>query len=231
MLSLDQEVFKAQEDHPEQIEELRKGYPLDQVEGHWFYKGQLVVPDKQELQRSILQQYHDHKLAGHPGIANTTVAVMHEYWWPEVRKFVIAYVNGCTTCQSTKPNTVRPKPLIMPIILEQVLTPFHTIAMDLITDLPVSQGYDSILTVVDHGCSKAVIFLPCHKTIDAVGVAVLYAEQIFPFYGIPRHVISDRDPHFTAQFIKGVCTLLNIDQNISTAYHPQTDGQSERANQ
>ena len=103
--------------------------------------------------------------------------------------------------------------------------------MDLITDLPVSQGYDSILTVVDHGCSKAAIFLPCHKTINAVGVAVLYAEQIFPFYGIPRRIISDRDPHFMAQFIKGVCTLLNIDQNTSTAYHPQTDGQSEQANQ
>ena len=150
-----------------------------------------MVPDKQELQQSILRQYHDHELAGHPGIANTTVAVIREYWWPEVRKFVMAYVKGCATCQSTKPNTVRPKPPIMPIISEQVLTPFHTIAMDLITDLPVSQGYDSILTVVDHRCSKAAIFLPCHKTIDVVGVAVLYAERIFPFYGIPRRIISD----------------------------------------
>ena len=61
----------------------------------------------------------------------------------------------------------------MPIILEQVLTLFHMIAMDLITDLPVSQGYDSILMVVDHGCSKAASFLPCHKVIDAVGIAVL----------------------------------------------------------
>ena len=66
MLSLDQEVFKEQEDHPEQMEELRKGYPLDQVDRHWFCKGRPVVPDKQELQRSILQQYHDHNLAGHP---------------------------------------------------------------------------------------------------------------------------------------------------------------------
>ena len=79
----------------------------------------------------------------------------------------------------------------MPIISEQVLTSFHTIAMDLITDLPVLQEYDSILTVVNHGCSKAAIFLPCHKMIDAVGIAVLYAEWIFPFYGIPRHVIFD----------------------------------------
>ena len=86
----------------------------------------------------------------------------------------------------------------MPIISEQVLTPFHTIAMDLITDLPTSQGYDSILTIVDYGCSKAAIFLPCQKTIDAKGVVTLYVERIFLFYGIPRRVISDRDPRFTA---------------------------------
>ena len=145
-----------------------------------------MVPDRQELQRRILQQYHDHEMAGHPGIANTMIAVMREYWWPEAKKFITAYVQGCATCQSTKPNTVCPKPLIMPIISEQVLTPFHTIAMDLITDLPVSQGYDSILTIVDHGCSKAAIFLPCQKAIDAKGVATLYVERIFPFYGIPR---------------------------------------------
>jgi hypothetical protein len=143
----------------------------------------------------------------------------------------MAYVRGCAVCQSTKPNTTRPRPPIMPIASEQKQLPFQTISMDLITDLPISQGYNSILTVVDHGCSKAAVFLPCMKTIDATGVASLYAERIFPFYGIPRRVISDRDPRFTAQFAKKLCETLNIDQNLSTAYHPQTDGQSERANQ
>jgi transposase InsO family protein len=103
--------------------------------------------------------------------------------------------------------------------------------MDLITDLPASRGYNSILTIVDHGCSKAAIFLPCHKAIDAIGVASLYAERVFPFYGIPKKIISDRDPQFMAQFAKELCGVLKIDQNLSTAYHPQTDGQSERANQ
>jgi hypothetical protein len=84
-----------------------------------------------------------------------------------------------------------PKPPIMPITHDQPQHPFQIIAMDLITDLPTSWGYDSILTIVDHGCSKAVIFLPCHKTIDAVGVASLYAERVFPFYGIPKKIISD----------------------------------------
>ena len=119
------------------------------------------------------------------------IAVVCEYWWPEVKKFVMAYVKGCATCQSTKLNTVHPKPLIMLIILKQVLTPFHTIAMDLVIDLPMSQGYDSILMVVDYRCLKAAIFLPCHKTIDAVGIVVLYAEWIFPFYDIHRRIISN----------------------------------------
>ena len=78
---------------------------------------------------------------------------------------------------------------------------------------------------------QAAVFLPCHKGVDAIGVAALYAEQVFPFYGVPQRVILDRDPHFTSRFAKELCLTLGINQNLSTAYHPQTDGQSERANQ
>ena len=136
-----------------------------------------------------------------------------------------------TTCQSMKLNTTRPKPPLMPIIATGVQAPFKTISLDLITDLPISQGYNSVLTIVDHGCSKAAIFLPCHKTIDATGVAELYSTQVFPFYGVPKRIISDWDPRFTAQFIQQLCTTLGINQNLSMAYHPQTDGQLEWANQ
>jgi hypothetical protein len=130
-----------------------------------------------------------------------------------------------------KPGTTRPKPPLLPIINQERQNPFQTISVDLITDLPVSNGFDSILTIVDHGCSKAAVFLPCHKTINAPGVAELYAQRVFPFFRIPRQVISDRDPRFTARFTTELCKILKIDQNLSTAYHPQTDGQSERANQ
>ena len=126
---------------------------------------------------------------------------------------------------------MRPKPPLMPIVATGVQAPFETISLDLITDLPTSQGYDSVLTVVDHGCSKAAIFLPCHKTIDTAGVTALYSARIFPFYGILKWIISDRDLQFTAQFIQQLCTTLGISRNLSTAYHPQMDGQSEQANQ
>ena len=84
---------------------------------------------------------------------------------------------------------------------------------------------------MDHGCSKVAVFLPCHKNIDTIGVAALYAERVFPFYGVPQRVILDRDPRFTSRFAKELCLTLGINQNLSTAYHPQTDGQSKRANQ
>jgi hypothetical protein len=104
------------------------------------------------------------------------------------------------------------------------------ISWDLITELPKKEGFDSILTIVDHDCSKAALFFPCSKEIDAIGVATIYAQQVFPHYGVPQKIISDRDPHFTTTFARAVCAQLNIKQNISMAYHPQTDGQSERAN-
>ena len=103
--------------------------------------------------------------------------------------------------------------------------------MDFIVKLPKSQGYDSILTITDQGCTKMAIFLPCHESINAEGVAQLYFNHVFPRFGVPSKVITDRDPRFTSQFMKELCTQLHIEQNVSTAYHPRTDGQSERTNQ
>ena len=231
LLDLEKRVFTTQEEHRNKMEKLQGDFLLDKIDEKWFHHGRPIVPEIEELQRQLLLQYHDHPLAGHPGIANTTASLIKDFWWPTLKCFTAEYVRGCAMCQSTKPNTTRPKPPLMPIVATGVQAPFETISLDLITDLPISQGYDSILTVIDHGCSKAAIFLPCHKMIDATEVAVLYSAQIFPFYGVPRQIISDRDPWFTAQFIQQLCTILGISRNLSMAYHPQTDGQSERANQ
>jgi hypothetical protein len=84
---------------------------------------------------------------------------------------------------------------------------------------------------VDQGCSKAAKFIPCNKTIDGQGVAMLYYKHLFPMFGIPKRIISDRDPRFTSHFSKAVAKATGIQQNISTAFHPRTDGQSERMNQ
>ena len=191
LLNLEKKVFAEQKEHRNEIEKLWEDFPLNKVDGKWFHHGRPIVPKVEELRQQLLLQYHNHPLAGHPGIANTTASLIKDFWWPTLKHFAAEYVRGCAMCQSTKPNTMRPKPPLMLIVATGVQTPFKIISLDLITDLPISQGYDSILTVVDHGCSKAAIFLPCHKTIDAARVAALNSVQIFPFYGIPKRIISD----------------------------------------
>jgi transposase InsO family protein len=109
--------------------------------------------------------------------------------------------------------------------------PFETVAIDFITKLPPSQGYDSILTVTDHDCSKATIFIPCVEEISGEETVAAYAKHVFARYGLPSKIISDRDPRFTSKFTRELCKLLGIQQNISTAYHPRTDGQSGCTNQ
>ena len=164
-------------------------------------------------------------------MTKTVWLVTQDFWWPNAKDDISAYVQGCATCQANKNFPGNPKPPLFPIKTVPNALPFETIALDFITKLPESEGHDTILTITDHDCSKASFFIPCKETIDAEGVAALYAKTVLPHYGLPRRVISDRDPRFTAAFTKELCRVLDIEQNISTAYHPQTDGQSERSNQ
>jgi predicted phosphohydrolase len=193
LLSIEEEVREAQERNSGQIERWQSEFAMDTMGGSEYYQGKLLVPEDGDLRRRVLEQYHDHQLAGHPGITNTIRGVMRDFWWPDIRKLTEAYVRGCAVCQSTKPMTTRPTPPAFPIISEEKCSPIQTISLDLITDLPLSKGYDSILTVVDQGCSKATIFLPCSKNIDALGIARLYTERIFPFFRIPQSVTDDRN--------------------------------------
>jgi hypothetical protein len=157
--------------------------------------------------------------------------ITKDFWWPKLGPFVQEYVKGCATCQATKSATNKPKMPLYPITTDPDALPFEHVAVNLIVKLLLSQGYDSILTVTDHGCSKAAIMIPCHEATDAEGMAQLYGQYVFPHFGVPRSIISDRDPRFATNFTKELCHILKIRQNISTAYHPQTDGQSEQTNQ
>jgi hypothetical protein len=109
--------------------------------------------------------------------------------------------------------------------------PIETVAMDFITKLPESQGYDSILTIMDHDCMKASIFILCREEINAEGTAALYIQHVFAHFGLPRKVISNRDPQFVSKIMQEVCHITGIERNPSTAYHPRTDRQSEWLNQ
>jgi hypothetical protein len=109
--------------------------------------------------------------------------------------------------------------------------PFETVALDFIVKLPISQGFDSILTVTDQGCMKAAIFIPCNEDITVEETAALYIKHVFTHFGLPTKVISDRDPRFMSKFMQEACKVTGVKHAPSTAYHPRTDGQSERSNQ
>jgi len=198
---------------------------------HWYHGTALVVVADNTLRRGVNSLFHDHVTAGHAGITKTLQLITLYYWWPNMKTFITEYVKGCAMCQMTKVNTHPTHPPMFPITPADNVQPFETIAMDFITKLPQSGGFDTILTITDTDCSKASIFIPCHKTINSEGVALLYLNHIIPHYGIPRKIILDCDICFALKFSTELCYILNIHQNISTVYHPQTDGASERTNQ
>ena len=196
-----------------------------------FYRGRNYVPDDLNLWHDIVKMLHDHETAGHPGEAETLVSVERLYWWPGLRTFVRNYVKGCGVCQQYKINRSPSHPLYMPIPLASTTRPFAHCSMDLITDLPLSDGFDSILVVVDRGLMKGVILLPCNKTITAEQVANLLLENLYKRFGLPDKIISDRGPQFAAHAFRELLKLLNVTSKLSMAYHPQTDGATERVNQ
>jgi hypothetical protein len=114
---------------------------------------------------------------------------------------------------------------------QEDMLPFQTIAIDFIVKLPESGGYNLIMTVTDHDFTKAIILVPCQERIDTEGVVKLFKDRIFPFVGLPKKIISTRDPWFTSTFFKELCKQLEMLQNLSTAYYLQIDGQSEKTNQ
>ena len=148
-----------------------------------------------------------------------------------MKVFVKEYVAGCAVCQQTKTITRRNQPPLQPITPEEHLLPFATMSVDFMVKLPESKGNDTILTVTDQGCTKVVILVPCREDMGAEAIAELFKEWVFPYIGVPMWLISDRDTRFTSSWFKELCCILGIAQNLSTAYHPQTDGQSERTNQ
>ena len=139
----------------------------------------LVIPPDQGLKREIMNMWHEGPLNGYPGRDETIRCINKEYFWPGARSWIMEYVKGCATCQQNKNLTHHIKTPTFRIPSTIDTKPFSHIAMDLITGLPKSEGHDAILTIVDHGCSRGAIFLPCSTTITSTGIAKLYLEHVF----------------------------------------------------
>ncbi len=141
--------------------------------------------------------------------------------------FITAYIDGCDRCQRYRCNTHPTVPLQPNEVPEGL---WQIVGVDLIGPLPLSHRKDYILNIVDH-YSKQIHLFPVTSQITADGVASIYFEQIFPLHGIPRKIISDRGPQFAARSMRALYKWLRIDAGLTTAYHPQANGQVERKNQ
>ena len=170
----------------------------------------LAAPSRLVLRQELMAQFHNSPTTGHPGRDNTLALVSQHYWWPGMNTWVEQYVAGCVHCQQSKICTSKKKTPLYHIPGDLSMHPFNVITLDLITQLPKANRHNAILTIVDQGCSRATILLPCHTTITGKGMALLYLKHLFPWFGVPSKVISNWDPHFTSHFTQALTTKLSI---------------------
>lgn len=202
--------------------------------GLLLHEGHVYIPDSNELRLRILREKHDHPTAGHPGYKKTYELIRREFYWPLMRKFISDYCTSCDICSRAKPSRHKPYALIK--FLPIPFRPWESISLDFIVELPISisdldgNTYDAILVIVDR-LTKMSIFIPTTGKLDAKGLARLYILHVFSKHGIPTDIVSDRGTLFTSNFITSLTQLLDMKLNFSTAYHPETDGQTEHTNQ
>ncbi|GKV33019.1 hypothetical protein SLEP1_g41575 [Rubroshorea leprosula] len=187
----------------------------------------LYIPKWENLRRELMKECHDSRWAGHPGIKRTMALVEELYYWPRMRDDVEAYVRTCLVCQQDKIEQRQPGGLLEPLPAPE--RPWECVTMDFISALPRSEGCGSILVVVDR-FSKYGTFIPAPRDCKAEEAARLFFKHVVKYWGLPRTIISDRDPRFTGKFWRELFKLMGSDLHFSTSFHPQTDGQTERVN-
>ena len=198
------------------------------TDGYWFKGRQLVVPADAQLRKELVQYAHNPTYSGHTGKKRTLEHLARDFYWVGMTPMVIKHVATCDTCQRNKSGTQKPGGLLQPTEVPEKF--WECVTMDLITQLPPTKtGYDAIAVFVDK-LSKMTHIEPCSTTIDAPEFADLLLRTVFRHHGLPRSIISDRDARFTGHFLTTLAERLEFRQRLSTAFHPQTDGQTERMN-
>lgn len=173
-----------------------------------------------------MKLHYDSMIAGHPGWFKTHELVSHNYWWPNMTKFITQYIAGCDLCKRTKTFPAPPQGKLIPNLIPNNSTPWEHVSTDMIVKLPECQGFDSILVVIN--CmTKNAHFIETNEAISSSGLATIYQKNVWKLHGLPLTIISDHDPIFASNLIKELNKLIGIKTKLSTAYHPQTDGQTE----
>jgi hypothetical protein len=199
------------------------------VNGILQHKDLVCIPEG-TLRNELLAETHDALSGGHVGAAKMHVRLQDMgLYWRGMEKNCQRYVKGCGTCLRVKPGNQRPAGL-----LQQLGVPegrWERIGIDFVTGLPPSgdEGYDSIMSIIDH-MTKRAHFIPYHKETGAEETAEIFIDRYYRLHGVPQHIVSDRDPRFIADFWKAFTAGIGASLRMSSTAHPETDGQTEKAN-
>ncbi|KAJ0680361.1 putative nucleotidyltransferase, Ribonuclease H [Helianthus annuus] len=199
---------------------------VSKPDGILYYLNRIWIPNRDDLRNFLMKEAHNTKYSIHPGADKMYHDMRTSYWWPGMKKDIATFVSKCLTCSKVKAEHQRPSGL-----LEQPIIPvwkWESIAMDFITKLPrTTAGHDSIWVVVDR-LTKSAHFLPIREDFKVEKLAKVYMKEIICRHGTPIDIISDRDARFTSRLWETFQSAMGTKLNLSTAFHPQTDGQTER---
>ena len=188
----------------------------------------LIVPNDRPLRTRILHEMHDGLLSAHFGRDATVNRTKQRFYWSGLDAWVAEYISGCEACQRNKPSNQRPQGMPQPLDIPPA--PWLQWTVDFITKLPrTTTGYDTILVVVDK-LTKMVVYIPMVEASTSSEVAHLLVHNVVRHHGLPESIVSDRDVRFTSKLWKSMWRQLGTTLQMGTAYHPQSDGQTERAN-
>jgi len=205
--------------------EKRKDFRMGR-DGILRFRERVCVPNSRVLRKMLLDEGHKSRLSIHPGMTKMYKDLKASFWWTGMKTDVADYVASCLVCQKAKIEHQRPGGMLEPLDIPQ--WKWDSISMDFITHLPRSvRGHDSIWVIVDR-LTKCAHFLPINQKMNMDRLADLYVREIVRLHGVLASIVSDRDPRFTSRFWQSLQNALGTQLRMSSAYHPQTDGQSER---
>jgi len=198
------------------------------IQSNLLYRKEKLWIPAAAVQRAM-ESEHDTRVAGHMGQDKTIELIRRNFWWPKMNERIIDFVRSCPECQRNKAARHQPYGLSSP--LELPYAPWQSVAMDFITELPVSEKCDQLWVVIDR-FTKMAHFIPLLQDgKTAADLAKIFAREVWRFHGLPTDIVSDRDSRFTSEVWQEFLNLLEIRPRMSTAFHPQTDGLTERLNQ
>ncbi|XP_042032533.1 uncharacterized protein LOC121779292 [Salvia splendens] len=197
------------------------------ADGLIYFNRRILVSQASKLRRLLMEEHHSTPMAGHPGHERTFRLLAAGFFWPKMRKEVRKFVDACAVCQATKYSTQRPAGLLQPLLVPSQV--WDDVSMDFVTGLPQSRGYTTIMVVVDR-LSKYAHFAALPTRFDALRVAHLFVNTVVRHHGFPKTLVSDRDSVFLNAVWEEILRLSGTKLNFTTAYHPQSDGQTEIRN-